>query len=107
MNTVGGGAIKLGLNITGTIISTKLPKTGQYIKEVGNTVVDSSKAVISNTSQFADGAIQIAYGAVKKNSVHLERGWGDIKSSSIKTGKGIGSGLSFAGKKSVSVTQSK
>ena len=98
MNAVGGGAVKIGVNVTGTIISTKLPETGQYIKEVGNTVVDSSKAVISNATQFADGAVQTTYGAVRKDSMHMEEGWKNIKTSSIKTGKGIVGGISYAGK---------
>lgn len=97
VNTIGGSAVSMGVNATGNLVSTKLPKTGEYIKDVGNTVVNSSKAVIANTAQFADGAVQTSYGAVRKDPVHLTEGWNNIKTSTLKTGKGIGGGLKFAG----------
>lgn len=98
INTVGGEIVKGGVNVTGSLIATKFPKAGEYVKEVGHTVVDSSKNVIKNVSQFADGTTNMAYGAITKNPAHLDDGWSDIKSSSTNTAKGIGNGLLYTGK---------
>lgn len=98
INVVGGGLFKGGVNVTSSLISTKFPKTGEYIKEVGHTVVDSSKIAIKNVSQFADGTTNMARGAITKNPTHLSDGWEDIKTSSKNTASGIGSGLVYTGK---------
>jgi hypothetical protein len=98
INLVGGGIVKGGVNITSSIVSTKFPKTGEYMKEVGDSVVDSSRTVIANTAHFADGAVNGTYGAVTKNPSRMEEGWDDVKTSSVNTVKGIKGGLVFTGK---------
>ncbi|MDW0116174.1 HNH endonuclease [Sporosarcina thermotolerans] len=97
VNLIAGGIVKGGVHVTSSIVSTKFPKTGAYLKEVGNSVVDSSAKVISNTAHFADGAANGIYGAVTKDPRRLEEGWDDIKSSSKNTVKGIGSGIVYTG----------
>ncbi len=98
INVVGGSLVEGGVNVTSSLISTRFPKTGEYVKEVGHTVVDSSKIAITNVSQFADGTANLARGAITKNSDHLEDGWDDIKTSSKNTATGIGNGLVYTGK---------
>lgn len=98
INVVGGSLVKGGVNVTSSLISTKFPKTGEYVKEVGHTVVDSSKAAIKNVGQFADGTTNMARGAITKNPSHLSDGWGDIKNSSKNTATGLGNGLLYTGK---------
>jgi hypothetical protein len=53
--------VKSGVDVAGNIVATKFPKTGEYMKEVGHSVVNSSKAVIENTTNFADGAVNGIY----------------------------------------------
>lgn len=98
VNQVGGGVVKAGVNVTGSIVGTKFPNAGDYIKEVGDTVVESSRTVISNAGQFADGASYGVYGAIKKDRSKMDEGWDDVKAASTKTAKGVVGGLTFTGK---------
>lgn len=98
VNVVGGGLVKGGVHLLGSAVEKKFPKTGEYIKEVGDTVVHSSQTVLSNTSHFADGATNGLYGVVTKNQSRKEDGWDDVKQSTVKTAKGIGGGLVYTGK---------
>ncbi|MFD1926883.1 HNH endonuclease [Sporosarcina siberiensis] len=98
VNTIGGGIVKAGVNLTGTLVSTKFPKTGDYIKEVGHTVVMSSTKVISNTAQFADGTATGAYGVFTKDEEKKSEGWADMKGASVNTAKGIVGGVVYTGK---------
>ncbi|MCM3709183.1 HNH endonuclease [Sporosarcina luteola] len=97
INNIGGGIAKGGVNVASAIVATKFPRTGDYLKEVGNSVVDSSRHVIKNTAQFADGAVNGLYGAVTKDPGKMSEGWEDIKTSSVNTVKGIGGGLVYTG----------
>ncbi|QNK87233.1 HNH endonuclease [Sporosarcina sp. resist] len=95
VNLIGGGIVKGGVNVASSIVGTKFPKTGAYMKEVGDTVVHSSRTVITNTAHFADGATNGIYGSVRKDPVRMGEGWGDVKTSSVNTAKGIGGGLVY------------
>lgn len=98
VNTVGGGIVNTGVKVTGDTISKKFPKTGKYIKDVGDTVVHSSKTVIANTAHFADGAATSMYGVIKKDEVIRDEGWEDVKSATTNTAKGMMGGVIFTGK---------
>ena len=98
VNIIGGGLVKGGVNVASSIVATKFPKTGAYMKEVGNSVVDSSRTVITNTTRFADGAVNGVYGTVTKDSTRKKEGWGDVKTSSANTAKGIVGGAVYTGK---------
>ncbi|MCG7344020.1 HNH endonuclease [Sporosarcina sp. ACRSL] len=97
INQIGGGIAKGGVNVASALVSTKFPKTGDYLKDVGNSVVDSSRHVIANTAHFADGAVNGLYGTVTKDPGRMSEGWNDIKTSSVNTAKGIGGGLAYTG----------
>jgi len=90
-----GGAAKGGVKIVSKAVSSKNEKTGRYIGELGNSVIDASKYAIDSVGQFADGAVKGAYGIVKKDSYHKEQGWGDMKDSTGRTLKGIGLGIKY------------
>lgn len=98
VNHIGGGIVKSGVSVASSVVSTKFPKTGAYIKDVGDSVVHSSRTVIKNTAHFADGATNGLYGAVTKNAARKEEGWSDVKNASVNTGKGIVGGLVYTGK---------
>lgn len=97
INQIGGGIVKGGVNVASAVVSTKFPKTGDYLREVGYSVVDSSRHVITNTAHFADGTVNGIYGTVTKDPERMSEGWNDIKTSSVNTAKGIGGGLVYTG----------
>ncbi|RBP02518.1 HNH endonuclease [Rossellomorea aquimaris] len=92
-NTVVGGTAKSGVKLVSKAISIKNEKVGNYIDELGNSVIDASKAAVDSASQFADGAVRTGYGAWKKNEGMKQQGWNDIKDSSGRTIRGIGSSV--------------
>ncbi|WNS76266.1 HNH endonuclease [Bacillus sp. DTU_2020_1000418_1_SI_GHA_SEK_038] len=98
VNTVVGGAAKGGVKVVSKAVSAKNEELGKYIADVGNSVVDASKGALDSVSQFADGAVRGAYGVVKKDDYHKGRGWNDIKDSSSRTVKGIGTGIKYTAK---------
>ena len=95
VNKVAGGAAKGGVKIISKAVSTKNEKLGEYIGEVGNSVIEASKGAVDSVSQFADGAIQGTYGLLRKNEYHKQQGWADIKDSTGRTVKGISSGITY------------
>ncbi len=95
VNTVVGGTAKGGVKVISKAVSSKHESTGQYIDELGNTVIDASKGAVDSITQFADGAVQGGYGVVKKDDYHKRQGWDDIKDSTGRTVKGIGSGITY------------
>lgn len=98
VNAVGGGLVKGGVHLTGSLVGNKFPNAGTYIKDVGDTVVHSSRTVIENTTHFADGAANGLYGAVTKDERRKSEGWEDVKTATTRTAKGIGGGIVFTGK---------
>ena len=95
VNTVLGGAATGGVKLISKVISTKNEKAGRYVGELGQSVIEASKYAVDSVAQFADGTVQSAYGVVKKNTYHKQQGWGDIKDSTGRTIKGIGSGIKY------------
>ncbi len=95
VNKVAGGAAKSGVKIISKAVSTKNEKLGEYIGEVGNSVIEASKGAVDSVSQFADGTIQGTYGLLRKNEYYKQQGWADIKDSTGRTVKGIGSGITY------------
>lgn len=93
-NTVGEAA-KGGVNLVSKAVSSKNQKLGQYIGEVGNTVVDASKGAIDTVTQFSDGAVRSGYGIIKKDEHNKQLGWYDLKDSTGRTVKGIGSSIIY------------
>ncbi|MFS0644676.1 hypothetical protein [Siminovitchia sp. 179-K 8D1 HS] len=98
LNSVGEGLAKSAVNLTSSLVAKKFPKTGEYMKDVGNSVIKSSQKVIHNTSHFADGSARAIYGAVTKEEAHLKEGLKDVKVSVSNTAKGIGNGFVYTGK---------
>ncbi|PKG22963.1 HNH endonuclease [Niallia nealsonii] len=95
VNTVVGDTAKSGVNILSKAVSSKNGKLGEYIGEVGNSVIEASKTAVDSVGQFADGAVQGTYGMLKQNDYHKQQGWADIKDSTGRTVKGIGSGIIY------------
>ena len=95
VTTVLGGAATGGVKLVSKVISTKNEKVGRYVGEVGQSVIEASKYAVDSVGQFADGTVQSAYGVVKKDTYHKQQGWGDIKDSTGRTIKGIGSGIKY------------
>lgn len=98
VNTAGGGVARGAVRLSGHLIGKKFPKTGEYVKDVGESVIRSSQTVIGNTAHFADGSAEALAGAISKDKARMHEGWSDIKASSVNTAKGIGNGLVFTGK---------
>lgn len=93
-NTVGEVA-KGGVNAVSKAISSKNEKLGKYIGEVGNSVIDASKGAIDTVTQFSDGAIRSGYGFINKDDYQKQLGFHDLKDSTGRTVKGIGSSIKF------------
>ena len=95
MNTVDGGVAKSGVNMLSKAVCSKNEKLGEYIGEVGNSVIEASKTAVDSVGQFADGAVQGTYGVLKKSDYHKQQGLADIKDSTGRTVKGIGAGIVY------------
>lgn len=95
VNKVGGDLAYAGVKTVSKVISSKNKELGNYIGEVGETVIDASKATIDNVSKFSDGTVQGTYGLIQKDEYHKQQGWSNIKESTSRTIKGIGSGVVF------------
>ncbi|WP_100407885.1 HNH endonuclease [Bacillus solitudinis] len=98
VNSVAGGTAKTGVDFVSNAISKKNEKLGTYLGEVGHTVIEASQGAIDSVTQFADGTIQGTYGVITKGDLHKQEGWGDIKDSSGRTLKGIGSSITCTAK---------
>ncbi|MEH7342343.1 HNH endonuclease [Bacillus sp. JJ1532] len=98
VNTVVGEAAKGGVKVVSKAVSVKNEELGKYVADVGNSVVDASKGAVDSVSQFADGAIRGAYGVVKQDDYHKNKGWNDMKDSTGRTVKGIGSSIKYTAK---------
>ncbi|MBY0121976.1 HNH endonuclease [Bacillus sp. S/N-304-OC-R1] len=98
VNTVVGGAAKTGVKAVSKAVSIRNDELGKYLEDVGNSVVDASRGAVDSVTQFADGTVRGVYGVVKKDDYHKNRGWNDIKDSSGRTVKGIGSSIKYTAK---------
>jgi hypothetical protein len=93
LNDTVGEAAKSGVNVVSKAVSSKNEKVGKYIGEVGNVVVDASKNAVDSVTQFGDGAIHTGYGYIKKDEYHKQQGLYNLKDSTGRTIKGIGTGI--------------
>lgn len=98
IGTVGGGLIGGTVKVAGKAVGNKWKDTGEWLEEVGESVESASKIALDNAGQFVDGAIQGSYGAIKKDDYYKQKGLNDLKDSTGKTVKGIGSALKYTAK---------
>lgn len=95
VGTVGGGIIGGTVKAAGKAVGSKWKGTGEWLEDVGNNVQSASKIALDNAGQFVDGAVQGTYGAIKKDEYYKQKGLNDLKDSTGKTIKGIGSALKY------------
>jgi len=95
VGTVGGGLIGGTVKVAGKAVGSKWKSTGEWIEDIGDSVQSASKTALDNAGQFVDGAVQGAYGLVKKDEDYKQKGFSDIKDSANRTVKGIGSALKY------------
>lgn len=95
MGTVGGGLIGGAVKVAGKGVGTKWKGTGEWLQEVGDNVQSASENALDNAGQFVDGAVQSTYGAIKKDEYYKQKGLNDLKDSTGKTVKGIGSAFKY------------
>ncbi|MHC0037592.1 HNH endonuclease [Pseudoneobacillus sp. C159] len=98
VNETVGEAAKAGVHAASKLVATKNEKLGEYLDDVGTTVVEASKATLDTVGQFTDGAVRGGIGLIKKDHYHLQRGWHDMKDSTGRTVKGMGSGILYTAK---------
>jgi DNase/tRNase domain of colicin-like bacteriocin len=94
-NTLVGGAAKGGVDFVSKRISSKNPKVGEYVGELGNGVIEASKAALETAGQFTDGAVKGGYGVIRKDEKFKRAGWYDLKDSTGRTVKGISSSINY------------
>ena len=95
IGTVGGGLIGGTVKVAGKAVGSKWKGTGEWLEEVGDNVQSASRTALDNAGQFVDGAVQGTYGAIKKDEYYKQKGLNDLKDSTGKTIKGIGSALKY------------
>lgn len=98
IGVIGGGLIGGSVKIAGRAVASKWSKTGEWIEDVGVGIQTASKVALDNAGQFVDGTIQGTYGLVTKDAHHKQQGFHDIKDSTRRTAKGIGSTISYTAK---------
>jgi hypothetical protein len=70
----------------------------KWVEDVGRGAGYASKSALDTAGQFVDGTVQGAYGLVKQDKQHQQNGLADIKDSTGRTFKGIGSTLVYTGR---------
>ncbi|MDQ0157903.1 HNH endonuclease [Robertmurraya andreesenii] len=98
IGTVGGGLIGGAVKLTGKAIGTKFESTGEWIEEIGENVKTASEVAFDNAGQFVDGAVQGTYGLIKQDEYYKQQGLEDLKDSTGRTIKGIGSAIKYTAK---------
>ena len=92
---VGGVVIGSTTKLAGKAVGTKWKEAGEWLEEVGDGVESASKTTFDNAGQFIDGAVQSTVGAIKKDEEATQQGLQDLKDSTGRTVKGIGSALKY------------
>lgn len=95
IGTVGGGLIGGTVKVAGRAVGSKWKGTGEWLEDVGDNIQSASNIALDNAGQFVDGAVQGTYGAIKKDEYYKQKGLNDLKDSTGKTIKGIGSALKY------------
>ena len=95
VGTVGGGLIGGAVKVSGKIVGGKWKETGEWLEDVGESVQSASKIALENAGQFVDGAAQGTYGVIKSDEQAKQKGFSDLKDSTEKTVKGIGSSIKY------------
>ncbi|PLR83472.1 hypothetical protein CVD25_14880 [Bacillus canaveralius] len=95
VGTVGGGLIGGTVKVAGKAVGSKWKGTGEWLEDVGDNVQSASKIALDNAGQFVDGTVQGIYGAIKKDEYYKQKGLNDLKDSTGKTVKGIGTALKY------------
>ncbi|WP_061810474.1 HNH endonuclease [Rossellomorea vietnamensis] len=94
-NVLVGGAAKTGVTLISKAVSSKHENAGKYVGDLGFSIINASKRTLESGGQFTDGAIRAGYGLVKKDEHSKQQGWHDIKDSTGRTVKGIGSSIKY------------
>ncbi|MEH7235360.1 HNH endonuclease [Bacillus sp. JJ1562] len=89
VGTVAGGVIGGGIKIVGRAVKS------EWVEEVGDGVKQASTIALDNAGQFVDGAVRGTYGVLKKDEIAKQEGFYDLKDSTGRTLKGIGSAVSY------------
>ena len=95
LGKVAGGLIGGTIKLAGKAVGSKYDEAGEWIEDVGEGIKKSSEFALENAGQFIDGAAQGAYGLVKDDPYYKERGMHDVKQSSTRTVKAVGSSLKY------------
>ncbi|WP_428912049.1 HNH endonuclease [Niallia sp. Krafla_26] len=95
VGTVGGGLIGGTVKVAGKVVGSKWKGTGEWIEEIGDSVQSASKNALDSAGQFVDGAVQGTYGLVKQEEYYKQKGFSDLKDSTSRTVKGIGSAIKY------------
>jgi hypothetical protein len=95
LGTVGGGLIGGTVKVAGKAVGRKWGEAGQWLEDVGDSVQFASKSALENAGQFMDGAVQSTYGIIKKDEFYTQKGLQDLKDSTGRTVKGIGSAIKY------------
>ncbi|SEN88631.1 DNase/tRNase domain of colicin-like bacteriocin [Mesobacillus persicus] len=86
---VAGGVLGGGIKLAGKAVKS------EWVEDVGDGVKQASTIALDNAGQFLDGAVKGTYGVVKKDSLRKQEGVLDLKDSSVRTLKGLGSTISY------------
>jgi hypothetical protein len=95
LGTVGGGLIGGTVKVAGKAVGRKWGEAGQWLEDVGASVQSASKSALENAGWFIDGAVQSTYGIIKKDEFYTQKGLQDLKDSTGRTVKGIGSVIKY------------
>lgn len=89
VGTVAGGVIGGGIKIVGKAVKS------EWVEEVGDGVKQASTIALDNAGQFVDGAVRGTYGVLKQDEIAKLEGFYDLKDSTGRTLKGIGSAVTY------------
>ncbi|WP_082686390.1 HNH endonuclease [Bacillus coahuilensis] len=89
VGTVGGGLIGGSVKFVGEKMGSK------WVEEVGEGIEKASVVALDNAGQFIDGAVKGTYGLVTKDEFYQQEGLDDLKHSTSRTAKGIGTTLKY------------
>lgn len=92
VGTVSGGVIGGAVKLAGKAMKS------EWVEEVGDGIKHASTIALDNAGQFIDGAVKGTYGVVKKDQLRKQEGISDLKDSSVRTLKGLGSTISYTAK---------